>query len=267
MKIRKDAKFSERKQYNREQEAQKLKRRSELFMEVLSEEYGDPAIKLDARYTKIINPLGSSTEMNSPLTVEQLAFTLALSSHSTVEQLLAHIESRKINSDNFVPNRLKEDRVLQGIKILDLGCGEEPAFSRCAREFGAEVFTVDVIASSDFEIYQPTQQDIDSSSQWNPSAPDALRQLRNDYELIREIENKQHIQIDLREPDAVRKILEITGGNFDLVTTAHIDSGSVHQGQKVMPPTNLDRLIQPLLKTGGTYFDPLNNRNKCSIKS
>ncbi|MEM0438371.1 MAG: hypothetical protein QXU54_03680 [Candidatus Micrarchaeia archaeon] len=162
---------------------------------------------------------------------------MALSNHPLVRELINGMENGSINDDNFDPEPLRKAKILKGLKILDLGCGPEPTFARASRRFGADVWTVDVIPASmfDFDEKYFTKRD-------------------------RQIEVSRHIQLDLRVPDAAEKIITASGGNFDLVTEAHLTIGwnwdefgdvEYHEG---------DVLAMKLLKKGGFHYRVRDNR-------
>ena len=57
-------------------------------------------------------------------------------------------------------------------------------------------------------------------------------------------------RLDLNNPEAVRILQDVTGGNFDLVTEANLSTGgttAAFGGGK--------EIGWPLLKTGGIYFN------------
>jgi len=97
-------------------------------------------------------------------------------------------------------HELYRKKILSGLRILDLGCGYEPAFARVSRYLGASVFTVDVIPSVTFKF----------NSHLFP-------------EKQRGIESESHVQLDLNVPDAVERLRGATKGQlFHVVTQAHI---------------------------------------------
>ncbi len=169
------------------------------------------------KYTGIINQLGCSTCENTTLAAEQFNFTLAMSSHPSIDQL---IMDESITPGTFDPEPLMEEGVLKGMKILDLGCGHLPTFARCVRHFGAEVYTLDMIPASDLEAVTYFQE-------------------------CRELEMRNHIRLNLERRDATEKISEISGGEFDLTTEAHLSTDGFSKGREI---------ALPLLKQGGIHY-------------
>ena len=184
------------------------------------------------KYTGIDRNLGIeiSGYHNTPLTTVQLMAALAMSKHPLILEMANSLEkfSQHTNRD---ASSLVDAKVLKGIKILDLGCGEQPTFARCSRYLGADVYTVDVIPAEEFlfnEEFFPKEQ--------------------------RKKEVQNHICLDLRTEDALERILEKTNGDFDLVTLANICSAMVYKHEYMGPPKNFMSLIKPLLKEKGLYF-------------
>jgi len=193
----------------------------------LKELYEEP-IKGTEYYTGIVNPLGISNMYNSPLAQNQFLFALALSGHDLVQKLLEEGE-KKID----LP-QLAQAKVLENMKILDLGCGPEPTFARLTRYLGADTYTVDLLSSNDFS-YRESEK-----------MPRELREL--------EIQN--HIQGDLEKFETLRKMVQETGGNFDLVTEAHLSTITPRDGDFFGFEYG-DKFSIPFLKEGGAYYDGL----------
>ena len=180
--------------------------------------------------------LGIGTEMNSPFTVHQLVMALAI--HADNPHIKKILEDDSITPITFDPRPLAEHQVLKGGKILDLGCSYPPSFARTARCLGAEVYTLDVIP------YEKMEEKY--------GAPTRLFKTLQEQA---DFEAKYHLQLDLRKPQAMQKIIESSGGNFDLVTSSHLESGARFQGQEIYPPGNIKDLVMPLLKPGGIYYN------------
>lgn len=173
-------------------------------------------------YTGIGQALGSGTIENSPLAVKQIVMLLALREHQSIQEF---INDPNINSSNFNGKRLVSQKPLAGLKVLDLGCGQEkPTFARVARSLGADVYTVDVVTSDKFH-------------QLHMSEEDKL------------LERTYHIPLDLSQPDSSRKIKDISGGEFDFITAAFLKAGSIGK-----PPIKVERLAQDLMKEGGVSY-------------
>jgi len=161
----------------------------------------------EGKYTGMYRPLGGSTVENSPMCSDQIEFAMLLSGHPLVESF---VQGENLTPFNFNPEPLYEAQILRGMKIMDLGCGHEPTFARCARTLGAEVYTADLISAEDFEF--------DSEYLNQPQ---------------RETEKSHHIQTDLSATDAVEIINRISGGDFNLTTEAHLQTDGCYCGRKV----------------------------------
>lgn len=174
------------------------------------------------KYTGMHAQLGSSIVENTPISGMQLKFAMAASQHELVRGL------KDVNYMDLSPEqatqkfeRLVEAKVLKDLKILDLGCGHIPAMARVARQLGAEVWTADRIGSDIFEFDDDFKGD--------------LRKAEIDY----------HIQLDFNNANATEIIEEKTGGNFDIVTEAHVSTDDFY---------STDVLANPLLAHGGMYY-------------
>ncbi len=203
-------------------------------------------------YTLTRKLMGSSSTENSPATVRQLLFTLAFSEAPLVQEMarsdykiyppiqekddagfvvLTRPDPKALEQAEKFRSEMRsliESKVLSGLKILDLGCGSEPTFSRVARAAGADVWTVDLIGTDQFEY--------EDKSKINPKTI--------------EIENEKHIKLDLADPRAVEKIQELTGGNFDITTEGHLHTPGytrAFEGDSI-------KIGMALLKKGGAHF-------------
>lgn len=172
-----------------------------------------------SKYTGVHAPLGPAAAYGPSFAAKQMEFTLGMLKHPLVENI---IDGRNPKPADFNAEPLVKAKVLSGMKILDLGCGYVPAFARCARALGADVFTVDRTAAKQFRFYT------DCFS-----------------EEMQRIEVQNHIQLNSHEPNAVTAILKKTGGQFDLVTEARYANDECFGGVK---------MAVPLLKEGGIYF-------------
>lgn len=199
-------------------EKELLEMREKLAMRI-SDLRGGYIPNLKNEYTGLGDLLGQSTVENSPFCSDQIIFAMVLSNHPLIIKLL----KKNLNSPyDFDPEPLYKSQILKEMKILDMGCGRRPTFARCARRFGADVYTADKIHSKEFEYYK----------HYFP-------------EKSREEEIRRHIQTDLNNPESLEFILQNSGGNFDLVTEAHLDTEGCDNGEKV---------ALKLLKKGGVYF-------------
>ncbi len=155
---------------------------------------------------------GGGYGFNSEFTSEQMFFTLALSEHPLLDELV----DSDTTWETFDAEPFVRAKVLDGFRILDLGSGPEPAYARCSRHLGAIVYTVDM-----HPVPHPDQE--------------------------------YHLQLDLRgEEEAVRKILEKTSGEFDLVTCAFLEEGDARIDAE--PPENYTgTIVRLVLREGGVY--------------
>ena len=194
-------------------------------------------------YTGLGDPIGLSSVDNTPNQANELAFALSLSQHPMIDRLISdpkiknlvdevyfNTNPQEIQSElDALANSLAQNRVLSGMRILDLGCGQRPAFAYCARKLGADkVYTVDIIPSDEL---------------W----------IGNKQKEARE----NHIQLDLRRTDAYDVLKERTGGNFDLVASAsiHEQAAFADASGRAAPPWHLDDLALALAKDEGVYFN------------
>ncbi|MBX7148024.1 class I SAM-dependent methyltransferase [bacterium] len=158
--------------------------------------------------------LGGGLVYNSYDTVRQLFQALALVDPEIVDAAL----NPDLHPDRSDVARLIEAQVLAGMRILDLGCGPDTIFARLARAMGAEVWTVDMLP------------------------PDRIGPEGS-------VERAFYLQMDLSNRYAAARIYEATGGNFNLVTQAHLNSDA----EPVMEVPNLPRMASALLRDGGAY--------------
>jgi hypothetical protein len=141
---------------------------------------------------------------------------------------------RKKLSAIWNPHLLVENKIMQGMKILDLGSGPQPVFARVSRAMGAEVWTVDsgLIPASYYDA--EFDQELLSAKQ-------------------QEMEQAYHIILNLNDPSAAEVLQEKTGGDFNfsgqanLLRTKHDDK---EPGWRVV-----ERLNVKLLKNGGAAMD------------
>jgi len=183
--------------------------------------------------------IGRSSTDNTPNQIDELAFALSLSQHPEIERMLSDPELKDITYSPFsceIPSkldslakRLQESAVLNGKRILDLGCGYEPAFADCSRRLGADrVYTVDIVPSEKLWVRSDKQKEV----------------------------VEDHIQLDLRDPNAYDILRERTGANFDLVASSSIHEMSEFAdfAGRGAPPAYLNDLALALAKEDGIYF-------------
>jgi len=197
---------------------QLLKERDLLAIKIQTSGFGGYIPNLRGEYTGHSNRLGISTIYNTNFCSDQVEIAMLMSDHLLIRELL----ESNIRGEEFDPDPLRRAQILEGMRILDMGCGNLPTFARCARRFGAEVYTVDLISADEFYSvnYYFTKDDV-------------------------ETERMCHIQLDLGKPGVVEVIRERSGGEFDLVTEAHLETDGCYKGRDI---------AFPLLKQGGIYF-------------
>ena len=163
---------------------------------------------------------------NSIITLNQFVCALAMTRHPLLREAIRQEPS--LSQRNFLNAEiLIKEKIMSGMKILDLGSGSLPVFARCCRTMGADIWTVDKNPISGFS--------------WNKN--EEVKKLP-----IEQInaESEKHIILDLNDPEAVKIIEQKTGGNFNLVTEAGlIPSGFLKGGE----------IALPLLKIGGVYYN------------
>lgn len=161
-------------------------------------------------------PLGSGRFVNTFGTIKQLAF--AISMVSVAEQLAR--DNQHESPHNIIKN-CREQRVLSGLRIIDLGSGNTPSFAIAAHVLGAKVYTADVI-----NLDPAIKAKIDG-----------------------------HIVVDLSQANALSVLKEATGSNFDLVTE-NINTLIPGSNVRVDVPYsgNIIMLAEGLLKVGGYLY-------------
>lgn len=197
----------------------------------------------------IDRPIGCQTQYNSYLTKIQFLLVLALSESPLIKEIVEQSESGDdTDGDNIDFQSLANAKVLDGKKILDLGCGYSPTFARLTRWLGADTYTVDVIPSDEFELNPLTMtNEGDTPFQWT--------------EKMKRAEKGKHICLDLRDKRALETILRASKGNFDMVTEAHLYSGAEYKRVEIYGPRDLDIIVMPLLREGGIFHHALESFN------
>jgi hypothetical protein len=156
--------------------------------------------------------------INSTVTYFQFIRALAFTRHKLIKKIIAP----DFNKSDFSAKELVENKIMNGIKILDLGSSTEPVFARYCRALGADVWTAD----------------------WDPepffSEPGSLTEEQ------KQIESKHHILVDLYAENAVDYIAQQSGGNFNLVTESQLMASGFTSGYSI---------AMPLLKKGGVYMN------------
>ena len=186
-----------------------------------------PPSRFDFYYPGV-SSMGTGTEHNSPLIIDQLMFALVLTQRPIVLEIL---DNDSIDWQTYKVDHLVEAKVLSGYKILDMGCGYLPTFARAARYLGANVYTVDVETTDSFKNRKRMK-------------PDQLK-----------LEDENHIVLDLNSENALEILLKRTNGEFDLVTSAHLETwGRYGPNNDVSPPNNAKNIAMALLKQEGIYY-------------
>lgn len=132
--------------------------------------------------------LGAGKFLNTFGTVDQLCSAILLSSNPVVAEIYDQPEGEERDVVVERVRQLRESQVLDKLRILDLGCGR-PAFALAATALGATVYTADLEKVED----KPTEL------------------------------TERHIQVNLRDINAVDTIKEVSGENLDMVTESIID--------------------------------------------
>jgi hypothetical protein len=187
-------------------------------------------------YTGTGKPVRSWPFFNARnLVGENLVFLVALSRHPVLYDVV------KADPRQDLDELLIEEKILTGYKVLDLGCGNEPTLARVSRALGADVYTVDRGRSLSKLLY-PLYD---------------CKLTPNDLQL----EDRNHITLDLRKRDAVHVIREQSGGNFDVVVEANLLWLDAKTRSVPWPnPNSVNTLALDLLREGGVYRSASANR-------
>ena len=187
--------------------------------------------------------IGYQTVENTQSSSKQLLAALFLSGKFEMDEKNFIIHEREWEGKKLEEHILNfkdaaDKHILSGFKILDLGCGQRPFFSYLCRKLGATVYTVDVIPASSFEgLEYGAKPDEDAA--------------------------KYHIQLDLSDADAVQKLIESSGGDFNFVTEAHLSSDTVRTvGGKIQDVSySLGSVVaDKVLISEGLYFNGFWNK-------
>lgn len=135
---------------------------------------------------------------NTSQTFYQLLFALAMTRHPLVKAITVD----DFDVSKFDDKSMVENRIMAGMKILDLGSGPKPVFAQSCRAMGADVWTVDL----------------------DP---------RNSANVL---ELQKHIQLDLTDDRAIEVIKQKSGGEFHLVTEANLTSEGFYEGKRIAWP-------------------------------
>ena len=158
---------------------------------------------------------------NTNFAVYQLAFALSRSSHPAINELISN--KSPITSSDAI-KKLRQEFVLRGLRIIDLGCSQVPAFALAASSLGADVYTVDA-------------QDISKEHKTYL---------------------KGHTVLDLNNVSAPKILKNHTGGELDLVTESVIGAGlSAPRGLRAPKATTVMKIADALLKKAVICTAPL----------
>lgn len=85
--------------------------------------------------------IGEGRFYNTASSVGQLAVAISLSKSAAAREIL---NNQSLASGKEVIHALREGKILEGMSILDMGCGPQPGFGLAAQALGATVHGVDV---------------------------------------------------------------------------------------------------------------------------
>ena len=108
--------------------------------------------------------VGEGMFFNSPAGIGQLALAVSTIQNRTLMKLLAN---RSISSGDTFVRALRNQQILAGLRVMDLGSGIVPGFALAAKALGAEVHTVDAL-----EIPPNVAAQLDSHTTGNLSRDD-----------------------------------------------------------------------------------------------
>ena len=162
-----------------------------------------------------------SIYFNSTVTLYQFIYALAMTRHPLIKKMI----EPKFNQVEFDPKVLADNKIMAGMKIIDLGSGPQPVFARCCRAMGADVWTVD-------------------------DKPDSSRlDFRSNRDFLskeqRDLEDQRHIELDLKSEHAADLIIQKSGGDFNLVTEANLGGHGLYLKEERR------KIAWPLVKKGG----------------
>lgn len=167
--------------------------------------------------------LGEGSLFNTQGTVFQLLASLAHSNHPTVDEIK---KEQPVNNRQDILariTRIREDQVLEGMRILDLGCGEWPTFALAATALGAIVHTAD---ASEIPVQYPDIKGV-------------------------------HTSVDLCGEEATEALKATTGGKLDVVTESMVLAIPEQQYQIAEPDfETFVGIGRELLRPGGVLVLP-----------
>lgn len=163
-------------------------------------------------------PLGEGLYDNHSGGTSQLVFAIAISQSPSTMEI---VRDTGLMTPSAIVQRLREAKVLSGMKIIDLGSGSA-SFAVAAKALGAKVYTVDA-----HELMPKRESQLDG-----------------------------HIVINLGSHEAINQIIAETGGEFDLVTENIIGEG--RRDVRLIPKdkfkVTIGKIADALLKKGGYLY-------------
>jgi len=194
---------------------------------------------IGSKYTGVGEVMGFGDYFNTAIAGHNLTFAMAMTQHPLLYEI---VEDGSISHENFPFDRLVEARILEGYKVLDLGCGKKPTFARVIRQLGAETWTIDMLEARQF-----------SRSGFDP------RQ--------KAIEEEYHIVLDINDQNAIDRVVDRTGNDLDLVAVA-ILSTVPGEGMRYFSPyeEKIRKLAMSVLKIGGVYLHDTSWLNGAELK-
>ena len=180
-------------------------------------EWGDMGRVVDGFEDILHEPIGVGLFYNHPTSEHQLSFALSISPHPAIRSFLA---DKKMGPAEII-RTLRENQVLSGFKIIDLGCGRFPYFALAVHALGAKVYTTDIEGLS--------QEDSAGI--------------------------ERHIVINLNQENALEMLQDSTGSDFDIVSENIIDTTPTTRRNVTKPKS--ERIVQigsALLKKGGYLY-------------
>lgn len=171
-------------------------------------------------FPELIPPhgLGTGFYYNTQSSISQLAVALSVAPNHQISELAKRRDNPKALS--ALADELRQQRVLSGFKLLDLGCGEIPGLAIAAKSMGAEVHTVD---GESIEIRH---------GRWVDT----------------------HTVVDLSAQEAVAAIQKNTDGEFDYITECIIGNVPGHSQWKNPTVAEIQTIGAQLLKPGGFLY-------------
>lgn len=159
---------------------------------------------------------GNGLYYNTSMSISQMVMALAVAPNPDIRTTLA-----KTSDEGMIKTiaTLRDKQVLEGFKLLDLGSGILPGLAIASKSMGAEVHTVDG------EAFKANYQDVDS-----------------------------HTVVDILAEDAIEKVRQNAGDQFDYITCNVIGNVPGHPSWKFPNELDIERWGAKLLKPGGYSY-------------